>query len=165
MYLCIGTWNVRTLHKASNLRALTQQLDLYRLHIVAIQETKWIGNNIWDTKTHTILHSGKQNGKRECGVAFIVDKVTKRNIMAFISNNKRMCTLRKYPHFLNLAIINVHAPTEDSEKTEEEVFYSLLERIYHCTPSNDIKIIIGDLNTKIGREEMFRDITGKKSLI
>jgi exonuclease III len=63
MDLRIGTWNMRTLYKASNLRALTQ-LDSYQLHIIAIQETKWMGNNIWDTKTLTILQSGKQNGKR-----------------------------------------------------------------------------------------------------
>jgi hypothetical protein len=59
-------------YKASNLRALTQQLDMYELHTVAIQETKWVENNVSNTKTHTILQSGKQNGKREFRVAFIV---------------------------------------------------------------------------------------------
>jgi hypothetical protein len=100
MDLRIGTWNMRTVYKAGNLRAPTQ-LDSYRLHIVAIQETKWMGINVWDSKTHTILQSGKQNGKREFGVAFIVDEVTKRNIMAFTPINERMCTLRIKIKFFN----------------------------------------------------------------
>ena len=64
----------------------------------------------------------------------------------------------------NIAIINVHAPTEDSEEIETEEFYSLLERTYDSTPSNYIKIMIGDLNAKRGREEIFRDIIAKESL-
>jgi exonuclease III len=165
MDLSIGTWNVRTQYKAGNLRALTQQLDSFQLHIVAIQETKWMGSNIWDTKTHTILQSGKQNGKREFGVAFILDKVTKRNIMAFTPISVRMCTLGIKAKFFSLSIINVHPSTEDSEETEKLKFYSLSERTYDSTPSSDIKIIIiGDLNAKIGREETLRDIIGKESL-
>jgi hypothetical protein len=138
MDLHIATWNVRTLYKGGNLRARTQQLDSYRLYIVAIQETKWMGNIIWDTKTHTIVESGKQNAKRD----FMVDKVTKRNIMAFTPINERMSTLRIKTKCFNLFIINVHAPTENSEETEKEQFYGLLERTYDSTSFNDIKIII-----------------------
>jgi hypothetical protein len=150
-------------YKAGNLRALTQQLDLYRLHIVDIKK-----RNGWEIINgilrHTILQIGMQNGKRDFGVAFIVDKVTKRNSITFTPINEKMCKLRIKTKFLNLCIINVHAPTEDSEEMEKEEFYSLLERIYDSTPSNDIKIIIGDLNAKIGREEILRDIIGKESL-
>jgi hypothetical protein len=50
---------------------------------MAVQETKWMGNEIWDTKKHTIFQSGKSNGKREFGVAFIVNKEMKKNILGF----------------------------------------------------------------------------------
>jgi hypothetical protein len=50
--------------------------------------------------------------EKEFGVAFIVHKVTKRNIMAFTSINKRICTLRIKTKFFTLSIITVHVPTE-----------------------------------------------------
>jgi hypothetical protein len=92
-----------------------------------------MGNNIRDTKTHTILQCGKQKGKREFAVAFKVDKAAKRNIMAFTPINDRMCKLRIKTKFFNLSIINVHAPTVDREEMEKEEFYSLLERTYDST--------------------------------
>jgi hypothetical protein len=82
-----------------------------------------------------------------------------RNIMAFTHINEWMHTLR----IKTKSIINVHAPTEDSEETEKEEFYSQLERTYDSVPSNEIKTINGDLNAKLGREEICRDIIAKES--
>jgi hypothetical protein len=65
--------------------------------------------------------------------------------MALTCVNWRMRTLRIKTKFLNLSIINVHAPTEDSVETEKEEFYSKLERTYDNVPSNEIKTINGDL--------------------
>lgn len=124
------------------------------------------GNNIWDTKTHTHTHtirqSEKQNGKRQRGVVFTVIKVMNRNIMAFTHISKGMRTLR----IKTKSIINVYAPppTEDGEETEKEEFYSQLERPYDNVPSNEMKTINGDLNAKLGREEISRAIIGKESL-
>jgi exonuclease III len=93
MDLQIGTWNVKASCKTGSLKALLQQLQHYHMQITAIQETKWVGNNVYDTGTYTIMQSGKQKGKREFGLAFIVDKVTKNNILAFTPVNKRICVL------------------------------------------------------------------------
>ena len=59
MDLEFGTWNTRTLLKPGALINLTNQLRKYNLMITAVQETKWTGVEIWDTKTHTIFSSGK----------------------------------------------------------------------------------------------------------
>jgi hypothetical protein len=40
----------------------------------------------------------------------------------------------------------------------------MLEKAYLQAPSNDIKIIIGDLNALIGQEKVFLGITGKHSM-
>jgi exonuclease III len=158
------TWNVRTLFKAGSLKALTQQLQKYEIQITAVQETKWMGNEIWDTKTHTIFQSVKSNRKRECGVAFIVNKEMKKNIPGFTSVSERICRLRVKTRFLNLSVINVHAPTEDKDEAEKDEFYNQLERSYDSAPSNDIKMIIGDLNAKLGKEEIYKGTIGKQSL-
>ena len=44
---------------------------------------------------------------------------------------------------------------------EKENFYEDLDQIYEECQKRDVKIIIGNLNAKIGREERFRPIIGK----
>jgi hypothetical protein len=74
MDLRIGTYNIRTLYKPCSLEALLQQLQHYHMQITAIQETKWMENNVHGTKTQAVLQREKQTGKREFGVANTVEK-------------------------------------------------------------------------------------------
>jgi len=39
--LRIGNWNVRTLYKAGALQTLTEVVEKYNVHLVALQETRW----------------------------------------------------------------------------------------------------------------------------
>jgi hypothetical protein len=71
------TWNVRTLYKAGSLTSLMHQIQQYRHKVAAIREITWLGKGIFDT----VLYSGKEKGAHEAGVAFIVDKTIKRNII------------------------------------------------------------------------------------
>ena len=52
--------------------------------------------------------------------------------------------------FFNYSINNVHALTEEKEYSEKDAFYWDLENCIQECPKNDIKIIVGDLNAKIG---------------
>ena len=52
-----------------------------------------------------------------------------------------------------MSILNAHAETDEKKDMEKYTFYQRLEQTYNAMPSNEIKIIIGDLNTIIGREE------------
>lgn len=53
---------------------------------------------------------------------------------------------------------------EDKNRQEKETFYEELERAYRQYPRNDAKIILGDMNAKIGQEELYRPAIGKYSL-
>jgi len=61
-------------------------------------------------------------------------------------------------------LINVHAPT--NEKTEEvkEEFYNLSEQNVNQTAISYIKIILGDFNAKVGKEDIYKPTTGNESL-
>jgi hypothetical protein len=39
-----------------------------------------------------------------------------------------------------------------------------MERAYDAIPNNDIKMVIGDLNAKLGREDVYEGVIGKHSL-
>ncbi|XP_072403142.1 uncharacterized protein [Diabrotica undecimpunctata] len=164
MDYAFGSWNVRTLNRPGAQTALLQELKRYNLMITALQETRWLGKGVRDTKTHTILYSGKEQGIKECGVAFVVDNVFKSKIIDFQAVNERICKLRIRTHFFNLTMINIYCPTDEQEQHTKESFYQQLEIVYDNAPKNDIKVIMGDMNAKIGKEPQFYGTTGKHSL-
>lgn len=48
-------------------------------------------------------------------------------------------------------IIQTYPSTADNDNTELEQYYSKLKEALHLVKSRDITIILGDLNTKIGK--------------
>ena len=63
-----------------------------------------------------------------------------------------------------MSIASVHAPTEEKDEEEKEKFYEDLQKIPNKIPKHDIVIIMGDLNAKIGKEEVYQQVAGKYTL-
>ena len=51
----------------------------------------------------------------------------------------------------NITVIQVYAQTSNSEDAEVEQFYEDLQDLLELTPKKDVLFIIGDWNTKVGR--------------
>jgi hypothetical protein len=58
----------------------------------------------------------------------------------------------------------VHAPTEDEDDDIKDSFYEELEQVFDQFPRYHMKILLGDFNTKVGREDIFKPIIGNESL-
>ena len=54
---------------------------------------------------------------------------------------------------LNIRVIQVYAPTSNTEEAEAEWFY---EDLLELTPKKDVLFIIGHWNAKIGSQEIHR---------
>ena len=63
----------------------------------------------------------------------------------------------------NITVIQVYAPTTKAEEAEVVLFCKDLQDILELTPKKDVLFIIGDWNTKVGSQEIFR-VTGKFGL-
>lgn len=74
-----------------------------------------------------------------------------------------MCSLRIRGRFFNFTLINAHAPTEEKDEGIKEEVYGKLQVIYDRAPDRDIKIILGDLNAKVGRKVMYSPAIGRRS--
>ncbi|XP_063911999.1 putative autophagy-related protein 11 [Zophobas morio] len=74
-----------------------------------------------------------------------------------------MCCLRLKGRFQKIILINVRAPTEKTDIEVKEEFYETLDKEYGKIKKYDLKIVLGDLNAKIGQEELFRPTIGKCS--
>jgi hypothetical protein len=49
------------------------------------------------------------------------------------------------------------------QQKKKDVFYGVPERTSDDLPTYDVKIVMGDLNAKIGREDMFKPTIDKHS--
>ena len=63
----------------------------------------------------------------------------------------------------NITVIQVYAPTSNTEEAEFEQFYEDLQDLLELTPKKDVLFIIGDWNSKIGSQET-PGVTGKFGL-
>ena len=53
----------------------------------------------------------------------------------------------------NITVIQVYAPTSNTEEAEVERFYEDLQEPLELTPQKDVIFIIGDWNAKVGSQE------------
>jgi hypothetical protein len=64
----------------------------------------------------------------------------------------------------NITMINAYAPTENSKEEEKTKFYDKLEKVCEKVKRNDILMIVGDFNAKIGKEERNEGVAGKETI-
>ena len=64
---------------------------------------------------------------------------------------KRIIRARFYSKYRKLTLIHVYSPTNDACVESKEEFYEQLESTVQKCNRNDILIITGDLNAKIGK--------------
>jgi endonuclease/exonuclease/phosphatase family metal-dependent hydrolase len=141
--LRIGTWNALTLYKGGALRNLDKVLQEYKVDITALQEIRWIVQGIVERRDSNIYYSCHKS-KHEFGYGFIVSKKVKHLVIDFIPIDHRICTLIVKGRFNNLSLICAHAPTEEKKE--------------------DIKILLGDFNAKVGSEDPESAVVGKYGL-
>ena len=63
----------------------------------------------------------------------------------------------------NITVIQVYAPTSNTEEAEVEWFYEDIQDLLELTPKKDVLFIIGDWNAKVGSQET-PGVTGKFGL-
>jgi endonuclease/exonuclease/phosphatase family metal-dependent hydrolase len=64
----------------------------------------------------------------------------------------------------HIIVLNVRAPTEDKTDDVKDSFYEELEHVFDKFPKYHIKILLGDFNTKVGREGIFKRTIVNESL-
>ena len=109
---------------------------------------------------HYIYYCGQGSLQRN-GVALIVNKRIQNVVLGCNLKNNRMISVRFQGKPFNITVIQVYAPTSNSE--EAEWFYEDLQDLLELTPPKDVLFIIGDWNGKVGSQEI-PGVTGKFGL-
>ena len=131
------------------------------IDILGISELKWTGMGECNSDDHYIYYCGQESLRRN-GVALIVHKSPKSVLGCNLKNN-RMISIHFQGKPFNITVIQVYAPTSNTEEAEVEHFYEDLQDLLEFTPKKDVLFIIGDWNAKVGRQET-PGVTGKFGL-
>ena len=147
------------------LEVVKQEMARVNVNILGISELKWTGMGEFNSDDHYIYYCGQESLRRN-GVAIMVNKRVRDAVLRCSLKNDRMISVRLQGKPFNITVIQVYAPTSNAEEAEVERFYEdlleqqdLLERI----PKRDVLFIIGDLNVKVGSQEI-PGVTGKFGL-
>jgi endonuclease/exonuclease/phosphatase family metal-dependent hydrolase len=160
----IGTWNVMAVLKTGKMNEIADEMLKTQLQIIALQELRWKGVGQINKTKYTLLQLQSPQKTGQLGTGFMIRNEIKKNILSFEPYNERLCKLRIKGKFNNLSIISVNAPTEEKSDEEKEKFYEDLQIVLNKIPKHDIVIILGDLNAKIGKEEVYQNVAGKHML-
>ena len=80
----------------------------------------------------------------------------------FISDRMSCIVLRG--RWCNIIVLNVHAANEKKSDYSKDSFCEELEQVFdHCCKYH-MKIVLGDFNAKVGRENSFKPTIGNDSL-
>ena len=64
-----------------------------------------------------------------------------------------MISVRLQDKPFNITVIQVYAPTSNTEEAEVELFYEDLQDLLELTHKKDVLFIIGDWNAKVGSQK------------
>jgi hypothetical protein len=79
-------------------------------------------------------------------VEFICDR------MSYITLRGRWCDI----------ILNVHTSTEDKTDDMKDRFYEELKHVFHKFHRYHMKILLGDINAKVGKDDIFKTTIGNE---
>ena len=122
-------------------------------NILGISELKWTGMGEFNSDDHYIYYCGQESLGRN-GVALIVNKRVQNAVLGSNCKNDRMISVRFQGKPYNITVIQVYAPTSNTEEAEVERFNEDLQDLLELTPPKDVLFIIGAWNAKVGSREI-----------
>ncbi|XP_012938670.1 craniofacial development protein 2 [Aplysia californica] len=111
-------------------------------------EVRWTGAGRIVSDRYNIIYSG--GDKHERGVAVIMDMPTSKTLKGYLTISDRVMLVRLKGSPFDTTIIQAYAPISESTEDEIEKFYDEINQAKTHCKSQDIVIVMGDFNAKVG---------------
>ena len=129
---CIGTWNFRSMNQGK-LEVVKQEMARMNVNILGISELRWTGIGEFNSHDHYIYYWGQESLRRN-EAAIMVNKRVWNAVLGCNLKNDRMISVRFQGKPFNITVIQVYAPTSNTEEAEAERFYEDLQDLLELTP-------------------------------
>ena len=103
------------------------------IDILRISELKWMGLGEFNSDDHYIYYCGQESLRRN-GVALIDNKRVQNAKLGYNLKNNRKILLCFQGKPFNITVMQVYAPTTNTEEAEVEWFYDDLQDLLELTP-------------------------------
>ena len=132
----------------------------YNLKMLGLCETCWNGTGGTRlTSGDTIIYSVHDDGHPHIrGVAVLLTPVVAQALLSWEPVSPRLLTARFNSKGRKVTIIQCYAPTNVAETQEKETFYDQLQAAMDKLPRRDLKILMGDLNARVGADNTNREL-------
>ena len=108
------------------LEMVKQEMARVNIDILGISELKWTGMGEINSDDHCIYYCGQESLRRN-GVAITVNTRVQNAVLGCNLKNDRMISVRFEGTPFNITIIQVYAPTSNTEEADIEQFYEDLQ--------------------------------------
>ena len=153
----IGFWNVRTMYETGKLAQVTAEMRRYKLHILGLSESRWTGSGRLTTTTaETVRYLVHEDNQHHGGVAMVLRKGMEKSLQEWKPVSSLMRARLRGRH-TDITLIQCYAPTYDREDTDKDAFYQQLQAEVDAVLRQDLTIVVGDLNDKVGSDNMYCD--------
>ena len=99
-----------------------QEMARVNVDILGISELKWTGMSEFNSDDHCIYYC-EQESLRRNGVAIIVNKRVQNAVLGCSLKNDKIISVHFQGKPFNITVIQVYAPTSNTEEAEVERFY------------------------------------------
>ena len=153
--ISVATYNCRSLIDQPSgdfrLHELERALESVNVDILGLCETRRNGEEMMQTEGGNVLCWSGSRGAR--GTGFWVSRRWKDNIVDYYSKSDRISVLiLRINRRTALKLIQVYAPTSNSEDEEVESFYDDIQAVIDDDRCGK-PIVMGDFNAKIGEKQ------------
>ena len=127
----MGTWNAKSVNKGKS-EVVKQEMARVNIEILGIRELKWTGMGDFNSNDHYIYYCGQESLRRK-GASLIVNKRVQNTVLGCNLKNDRMISVRLKGKPFNITVIQVYAPTSNTEEAEVEWFYENIQHLLELT--------------------------------
>ena len=155
----IGQWNVRTMFERGKCAQVVKEMKRYGISILGVSEMRWNSCGKMRMATgETVLYSGMDEGEcHERGVELILSKDATQSWLEWEPVSERIIRARFNSRWRQVTVIQCYAPTNEASEETKDDFYEELQAVVEQVPGSDVKIVMGDVNVKVGTDNTGRE--------
>ena len=157
----VGTWNVRTMYEVGKAAQIAKEMRRYNIQLLGICESRWNGSGQTTLSSgEMIIYSGHEDENHDHteGVAIMMSPTSAQALVEWEPISSRIMTARFNSKGRKVTIIQCYAPTNAAEEEAKEEFYARLQTVIDKAPTRDLKILMGDMNAKIGTDNSGKEL-------
>ena len=118
------------------LEVVKQEMARVNVDILGIRELRWTGMGAFNSDDHYIYYCGQESLRK--GVALMVIKRVRDVVLGCNLKNNRMISVRLQGKAFSITVIQVYAPTSNTEEAEAEWFYEDLQDLLELKLKRDV---------------------------